>query len=554
MIFDGAFGTYYITKTNDYEPCERANLTSPETVLAIHREYISVGVDAIKTNTFETCEREVIARGYELATQAARDKAVKVFADVGPKQDMDEYLKVANIFIELGAKNFLFETLVGLDELAPALRVIKQQVENATIIVSFAVSRDGFAASGQSFQTLIGQALADENVDIVGLNCMCGPAHMLELVRKLVPPTKPLAAMPNSGYPSTVNGRTVYNNNPQYFASKLLDIKKTGVSILGGCCGTTPEHISCAIRAIRESTKDKSANPKYAHIATAVDSAQPKFARKTIAVELDPPLDCDIDFVLQAADKLKDAGVDIITLADSPLSRARADSFLTAALIRREKNIEVLPHLTCRDRNFIAIKGALLGASFHGISQVLALTGDSVVSAENYRNPGVFNFNSKELIGYINNLNNEIFHGKEFAIGGAINVNSLRFDLELSRCTQKVANGASFLYSQPLFSAVSIENFARARQELDCKLFAGILPIVSYKNALFLNNELSGIDVPQDLIAKLEGKTPEQAQTLSMQFCRDVISSVYDLADGFYLVTPMKKVELICKIIESVFL
>jgi len=554
MFFDGAFGTYYIAKTNDHQPCERANLTDKDTVVCIHKEYISAGVDAIKTNTFATTEEEVIAQGYKLAKEAAAGTNVKVYADIGPKQDEEEYLKVIDAFISLGAENFLFETLASLDELVPGLEAIKHRVKKANVIVSFAVSRDGFTQSGQPFKTLLSQAANNAKIDAAGLNCICGPAHILELVRELDELPKPLCIMPNSGYPSTVNGRTVYNNNAQYFAEKILEIMRAGGSILGGCCGTTPEHIACAIKAARKDSAGENIKPNTAPISFAGSSFKNKLERKTIAVELDPPVGCDVDFIMQSVDRLKNIGVDIITLADSPMARARADSFLTASLIKREKNIDVLPHLTCRDKNFIAIKGALLGASFYGIDQVLAVTGDPVVSAENYRNPGVFNFNSKELISYIKSLNNKVFAGKGFRVGGALNVNAPRFDTELKRCREKVAAGAGFLYSQPMFSGKSIENFKQAGRELNCKLFAGILPIVSYKNAVFLNNELAGIDIPQDVVDSLKDKTPPEVQAISTEFCRDVINQTYHCADGFYIMTPLKKVELVCEIIKSTFL
>jgi len=553
MFFDGAFGTYYIAKTNDYEPCERANLTNRNAVISIHKEYISIGVDAIKTNTFATIEDEIITQGYRLAKQAAATTKVKVYADIGPKHNQAEYLKVINTFIELGAENFLFETLPSLDGLYPSLKAIKSRVENAHIIVSFAVSRDAFTQTGHSIKALFAQANNNVNIDAVGLNCICGPAHILELVRELGSQLKPLSVMPNSGYPSIINRRTIYNNNTEYFAKKILEIKQAGASVLGGCCGTTPEHIESAIKAIKAETKDCPIAQKAAHISQASTSSQVKLVRKTIAVELDPPLNCDMDFILRSAEKLRNIGVDIITVADSPMSRARADSFLTASLIKREKNIEVLPHLTCRDRNFIAIKGALLGASFHNINQVLVVTGDPVMSAENYRNPGVFNFNSKELICYVKSLNSAVFGEKKFEIGGAINVNALRFGVELARCKEKIASGASFLYSQPMFSMESIENFKLARRELKCKLFAGILPIVSYKNAVFLNNELAGIDIPLNMVERFKDKTSQQTQEMSAQFCRGVINEVYNHADGFYIMTPMKKVELVCEIIKNSF-
>ena len=552
IFFDGAFGTYYISKTENTEPCELANLNDKSTVVSIHKEYITAGVNAIKTNTFAESDEEIISQGYKLALEAARGTDVNIYADIGPKADSAEYVKTVNTFINLGTVNFLFETLPGLDGLESALETIKKKVKNANIIVSFAVSRDGLTQNGQPFKAVISEAANNVNIDVVGLNCVCGPAHILELMRELGNLSKPLSIMPNSGYASIINGRSVYQNNIGYFAEKIVEINKVGASVLGGCCGTTPDHIAAAIKAVKLGTEP--AKPKNISASPVISPPENKFVRKTIAVELSPPIDTGINFHMQAADKLKQVGVDIITLTDSPMSKARADSFMTASIIKREKNIDVLPHLTCRDKNFIAIKGALLGASFNGINKVLVISGDPVINAENYRNPNVFNFNSKKLIRYIKNLNDTVFAKREFSIGGAINVNAQNFDAELKRCKEKIENGADFLYSQPIFTNESIEHFKQASRVLNCKLFAGILPIVSYKNALFLNNELQGIDIPQNLVDKLKDKTPSETQKISVQFCHEIIKQIYDYADGFYIMTPMKKVDLVCGIIKNSFL
>jgi len=550
MWFDGAFGTYYMAQTNDDLPCEQANLTNPIAVRNIHRAYIAAGVDAIKTNTFAATDSQVIATGYAQAVEAAANTSVRVFADIGPKADSAEYLEVTKTFLGLGAVNFLFETLPSFDALLPSLEEIKRLAPQGMVIVSFAASRDGISQSGQPLSALLSQAAGNEYVDALGLNCICGPAHSLELVRSLETFSKPLSIMPNSGYSATLNGRTIYRNNTDYFAQKMVELHEAGAGILGGCCGTTPEHIASAIQLLKNGAQSV-LSPAY---PTPEHSPHGKRPRKPIAVELHPPVDTDIDFVVRAANTLKQIGVDTITLVDSPMSKARADSFLTASLVKRETGLNVLPHLTCRDKNFIAIKGALLGASFYGVNQVLAITGDPIVNSDNYRNPGVFNFNSKELISYIRDLNEQLFASNPFAIGGALNVNASRFDAELLRAKEKIDAGAEFLYSQPMFSEQSVENFKQARQELNCTLYAGILPIVSYKNALFLNNELSGIDIPQHVVDSLQGKTSKEAQEVSIRFVQDIIHQVYDYADGFYIMTPMKKVDLVCKLILSSFL
>lgn len=568
-FFDGAFGTYYLTKTNDYTPCERANITNKDMVLSIHNEYIKSGVNAIKTNTFGANNsnfnnpdelKQIITEGYNIALQATQGTNVKVFADIGHIDGDDasnQYMQIVNIFINLGAANFLFETLCESKAIKPAIDIIKQRVQNSTVMVSFAVSQDGYSSMGLYYKSLINEAIQNIDVDIVGLNCVCGPAHLLNLTKQLGRITKPLAIMPNAGYPSSINGRTVFQDNAEYFALKLSQLNETGADILGGCCGTTPNHIALAIKNIT-SKNVTDAKPLHNIKSQTKDTESncqktDKFPLKPIFVELDPPIDTDCDFILSAVDKLKRCGVTTITIADSPLAKARADSIATAAKIKRDKNIDVLPHLTCRDKNHIAIKGSLLGAGFDGINKILVVTGDAIACDSYYKKSGVFNFNSIQLMAYINSLNSEVFIGNPFSIGGAINVNAANFEKELERSGEKIKSGAEFLLSQSIFTDRAIENFKKAKQQLNCKLYAGILPVASYKNAVFLNNEVKGIDIPQQIIDNLKDKEVDDVFNISINFSMDIINEVYDCADGFYIMTPLKKIDLVCDLIKGCF-
>ncbi|MBQ7792824.1 MAG: homocysteine S-methyltransferase family protein, partial [Clostridia bacterium] len=250
FYFDGAFGTYYREKYETNEPCEFANLTHPQRVLEIHKEYIGAGVDAIKTNTFgvnsalsqdEYKIREILTSGYLLACQATENTDVTVFCDIGyidGEHQKEEYLRNVDAFLSLGAKNFLFETLQEYESLHEVIGYLKQKEPSATVLVSFSVSQDGYTKKGYFYESLLKQA--SSVADIVGLNCQCGPSHLYQLVERLNLSDYPaFSAMPNAGYPQSVNGRTVYSNNIEYYAEKLLSIAALGVSVIGGCCGTT---------------------------------------------------------------------------------------------------------------------------------------------------------------------------------------------------------------------------------------------------------------------------------------------------------------------------
>lgn len=571
-FFDGAFGTYYYAISGDDGCCELANIYNRDMVLKIHKEYIAAGADAIKTNTFaansllcldhESLE-DIIKSGYEIAKQAVAGTDVKVFADIGgissdDELDIkDEYIKTAEIFLRLGATNFLFETLSDFENARPAIEFIKKKSKNSVIIVSFAVSQDGYSKTGHHYKKLLEVAASNKNVDAVGLNCVCGPSHMLNLFKDIDIKQKPTVAMPNSGYPSTLNGRTVFRDNAEYFSDKLVELSDIGIDIIGGCCGSTPLHIKLGIQKIKNQgriipkTSALSKAPENG-IKSEVKRELCKSDSKIIAVEMDAPTDCSCDFLLDAVDQYAKLRVDIITVSDSPLSRTRADSIITAAKIKREKGIDVLPHMTCRDKNHIGLKASLLGAAFDGINKVLVITGDPIIQGAAKKSAGVFSFNSFELISYISTLNEEVFKDSPFLIGGALNVNATHFEKELSRAETKIKNGASFLLSQPIFTDQAIENFILAKKSLGCKILAGILPVASYKNAIFLNNEVAGIDISEDIVDSLRDKSKEQVYDISVAYSKKIIDRIYDVCDGLYLMTPLKKVDLVCRLIKEI--
>ena len=505
---------------------------------------------------------EVIAAGWSLAQRAAQENGARVFADIGgicADTAEADYLTVVRHFLELGAQNFLFETLACYQDVQRAVGLIRQSVPDATVIVSFAVSQDGYSRRGLYCRALFDQAESDPQVDAVGLNCSCGPSHMRSLLRALGQRVKPVAAMPNAGYPSSLNGRVFFEDNAGYFAQQLAALYMDGADILGGCCGTTPQHIRCAAAALAAAAARPfgTGRPKP-QAASAAGAGAPGggrlgLPRKEIAVELDPPFDHDCSFVLTAASELRACGVDLITVTDSPLSRTRADSLMTAAKIRREAGIEVMPHISCRDKNHIALRAGLLGAAFEGIGRVLIVTGDPPMQAGTRGSDGVYHLSSYDLIAWIHSMNSEVFADAPFLIGGALNVNAANFDAELARAKKKLSLGASMLFTQPIFSDKAVDHFLRARQELkDCRLFAGILPVAGYKNALFLINEVSGIEIPDNVVRSLEGKTPDEAAAISVAYSAGIMRRVYDAADGFYIMTPLKKVNIVRGLIEEI--
>ena len=564
LLFDGAFGTYYNMLHGTSIVPEFANLNRKNAVYEIHREYIAAGAQAIKTNTFAAnaalCEDpallgEIIKNGYETAVLAAGN-TVKVFADIGPiagENAAYEYERITEQFLSLGAKCFLFETQQELLPLKGAIRRIKEAVRGATVMTSFAVSQDGYTRAGGYYRSLVEEALSI-GADYAGLNCICGPSHMLELMRALDTEKYPLIAMPNSSYPSVVSGRTVYLDNPDYFSDLLVKLCQCGVRVLGGCCGTTPKHIRAAAEKLRKVTGSEKVEAPIRRVAGPGEGRADFFKKegKIVAAELCPPVDTDMTYVLGAAERLKACGSDYITVPDSPLAKPRAGSMMIAAKIQREVGIKTIPHMACRDRNRIGLQGELVSGNIEGIENVLVMTGDPIPDAARDGNKNVFGFNSFRLMRFIHALNEDLFSGAPYRIFGVLNLNARRFDVELRRAEEKILNGAVALFTQPVFTRQNVENLAAAHAALRCTLLAGIMPVAGYRNAVFLNNEVAGIEVPQRILDLLKDKGPEETKEISVGFCQQLIDRVYDLCDGFYMITPLKKIDFTEAVIQYI--
>lgn len=573
MLFDGAFGTYYAQRyAEEQEPCEMANLKHPQRVAAIHREYIEAGADAIKTNTFSANEQQlecswemiqqILQEGYRIAKETAGDR-VKVFADIGPIMEQknvslaQQYQRIADVFLAEGAECFLFETLLNTRELHAVSAYIKQRCPSACIIVSFAVTADGYSRQGIAMHQLLQDCLTDEHVDACGLNCVCGPMHMKRLLDSIDRSKKPILIMPNAGYPTILANRTYFRDSSTYFAKEMQEIWKKGARLLGGCCGTTPVYIQKTKEALQEQTiVQKTMQPVQQTDKIVREDHNPlrkklQKRQQIIAVEFDPPANCEIERFMNNAEFLKEAGVDAVTIADCPIARARVDSSLMACKLHRELGLEVIPHMTCRDRNINATKALLFGLQIEGIRNVLVVTGDPIPSEDRQEIKGVFNFNSQLLAGYIRDLNETMFR-EPFLIFGALNLNAVNFDAELAKAKRKVAQGMEGFLTQPVHSRQALINLKRAREELQVYLLGGVLPIVSHRNAVYMNNEISGIEVDDEIIDLYEGTTRAEAQKLAVAISCKTMDEMRPYIDGYYLITPFHRVEIIADLMTHI--
>ncbi len=573
LLFDGAMGTYY--KAAPGVECEQANLTDPAGVLAVHREYLAAGADAVKTNTFSlprlaaahTPGWEQLAQaGWQLAVQAAEETGAAVFADLGPAPDTEAvpagqvYTAVAKQFAALGARNFLFETLSSDAGLLDAVGAIKAEVPDAFVLVSFAVLPDGYTREGMYCKDLARRMQESGIVDAVGLNCVSAPGAMRTLAKQLGG-TLPLSVMPNAGYPVVTRTQVKYQGRPEYFARELGRLAAEGtVQILGGCCGTTPAHIA-ALRAELDSLPVVKKTAPAEEFSTAKEQTvenEDAFLRKlnagekVIAIELDSPRNADLTGYLEGAKKLQAAGADLLTIADCPIAQARMDSSLVACRVHRELGLCTLPHMTCRDRNLNATKALLLGLYAEGVREVLAITGDPIPTAERDEVKNVYQFNSRKLAQYIVSLAGE---GREMpgpmTVFGALNLNARNFDVELRRAKEKLENGMSGFLTQPVLSAQAVENLKKSRETLgaDAKILAGIMPVVSQRNAIFMENEINGIHVEDWIIEKFAGLDRAQGEELGLAISLEMAKAALPYADGLYLMTPFNRVALMERLI-----
>ena len=573
LLFDGGMGTYYKAKPGT--ECEQGNLLDPAGVRKVHREYLAAGAEAIKTNTFglprmaaaQQPDWQALARaGWKLAAEAAVETGAAVFADLGPAPDTEAapagsiYTAVARCFVEQGAKNFLFETLSSDAGVLEAVQAVKAQVPDAFVLVSFAVLPDGYTREGMYSKDLVRRMTESGIVDAVGFNCVSAPGAMRTLVQQLGRTALPLSVMPNAGYPVVTRTQVKYQGKPEYFAKELARIAAEGVRVLGGCCGTTPAHIA-ALRAALDSL------PAVEKAAPAVQVSTPEAptvekddaflrklnaGKKVIAIELDSPKDADLSNYLAGAKRLQAAGADLLTIADCPIARARMDSSLVACRVHRELGLCTLPHMTCRDRNLNATKALLLGLYAEGVREVLAITGDPIPTAERDEVKNVYQFNSRKLAQYIVSLAGE---GREMpspmTVFGALNLNARNFEVELRRAGEKLENGMSGFLTQPVLSEQAVENLRRTRETLGerAKILAGIMPVVSQRNAIFMENEVNGIHVAEDIMEAFAGLDREQGEALGLEISLKMAREALPYADGFYLMTPFNRVALMERLI-----
>lgn len=581
LITDGSFGTFYGEKYETAEMPELANLQYPERVAEIHASYIDAGAGLLRTNTFAAntvlleqdldAVKENIRAAVTIAKEAVIKSGKEVFiaGDIGPIPETagfdatnaeQEYYEIAKTFLEEGVNILSFETFADASGILPAIIKIKKEYDSF-IMVQFSVNQFGYTNMGLSASKLLKRVGECPEIDAVGLNCGVGSGHMKSLWKQIgMIHGRYLIALPNAGYPQRANKKILYHNNPEYFAENVAELAEWGVDILGGCCGTNPSYIKSLSHRMQDvkqvildsATPEKITATEIKKKGFLYDEAGNLKEKKLIAVELAPPFDVKDETVLSAAFRLKAAGVDILTFPDSPSGRTRVDSVLMAEKVKKETGLTVMPHICCRDKNAIAMRSLMLGAHVNGIRHMLIITGDPIQTMMRQTLKAVFHFDSVGLMNIVKDMNEDIFTESPMVYGGAINQGRKKLDVEIGRVRRKMEAGAEFFLTQPVFSKEDADRIKRIKDETGAKILCGIMPLVSRKNALFMMNEIAGVQVTEELVSRYpEQGNREEGEAVGVAIAKEMMEYTREFADGYYFSFPFNRVYLLEKILEK---
>src|SRR5438105_1787265 len=582
---------------------DELNLLQPDLVQSIHRAYIAAGAEVIETNTFsanrvalaayglEKRVRDVNFRGVKIAREAREVSGESVFlagsvssigqplAPVGtiaPEEAREIFVEQIEALLEAGVDLLVLETFSSPIELREAVKAARSVSADLPIVAEVSMHEDGKTLAGATPDSIV--ALLDElRVDVLGVNCGVGPQTALDAIQRIRPLTRtPLSAMPNAGHPTTQGGRQIYVSTPEYFADYARRFAEAGASIIGGCCGTTPSHIAAMRSAFgrngrasvaatvavvsTEPRVDESATPSE---PTPSDDSDSPLARKVkarefiISVEVDPPRGLNPNKMLQGAALLKEAGVDCVDVGDSPMARVRMSCIAFAALCQQRVGVETLIHFTTRDRNLMALQSELLGAHALGIRNVIALTGDPPQMGGYPSATGVWDVKSPGFIRIIKQLNqgvdwagNSIGRPTNFLVACAVNPMAEDLEYELDWYYQKVEAGADFAITQPLYNLEQLDRFFDRVPNPTIPTVVEIMPLQSYRHAEFCHNELAGVVIPEEHLAKMK-QAGERGIEVGFELAHQFLLDVFDRVDGVLFVPSFHRYEMVAELVRE---
>lgn len=580
LVADGAMGTILYSEGLDTCP-EAYNLTHPEKVEHIHRSYIEAGADVIQTNTYGANFEKLKPFGLEHKVKAIHQAAVAIakratrpdtfiLGTVGGFRGVKQgELSLSAIqyhteiqvdtLIESGVDGLLFETYYDLTEL---IRVITQTRQNydIPIIAQLTASNTNYLRDGTEINDALQQIVA-AGANVVGLNCHHGPHHMKHSFSHIALPKKAyLSCYPNASLLDLDQHTFKYSDNAQYFGNTAQQLIQEGVRLIGGCCGTTPEHIRHIKSAVKglKPIQNKKVIPidkkretltQNQHQLNLADRVRQK---PTIIVELDTPKHLDTTKFFNNVKALDEANIDAVTLADNSLATVRISNIAAASLIKQRFDIEPLVHITCRDRNLIGLQSHLLGLSLLGIHEILAITGDPSKIGHLPGATNVYDVNSKGLTELalkfnkgINTDGDALKTTTQFNIAGGFDPHVRNIKAAVRKMETKIESGMSYFITQPVFSKEKIIEIYEATKHLNVPIFIGVMPVTSYNNALFLHNEVPGIKMSEEILEQFKAVAGDKEATyqLSISLCKSLIDTVHTYFKGLYLITPFERVD-----------
>lgn len=595
MVGDGAMGTeLYASGIQLTTNFDELNLSRPDVVRGIHRDYVSAGARLLESNTYGAnrgrleqyglADRivDINSAGIRLAREAADGKAF-VAGSIGslPTGDSaDEegfstedaftiFDEQAQLLADAGADAILLETFSDLEQLRTGVRAVKNNVD-LPIIAQLTFQHRAVTSGGVDIYSAL-NGLVELGADVVGTNCGRGVANVLHIVEDFTSQSGArMSAFPNAGFPEDVGGRIMYLSSPQYFAGLIEQMVDAGANLVGGCCGSNTASIEAIVQRIgrrKPAVRRIPAVPRAVSVAPVVmPPSRISYLDRVrqgpvVFVELDPPFGLDFERLLSGCRTLHKMGVDAITMGDSPLATLRVSNFATAALVQNEVGIECIAHMTCRDHNIIGMQALLMGAWVQGIKSVLVITGDPAKLGNQPGASSVYDLNSVGLIKIAAGLNRGVNYAgasirkaTSFNIGCGFNPNFKNLKFEVNKLKRKVEAGAMYAMTQLIFDADKYAEAVRmVRDEgIDIPIFPAIFPFLSARNAEFLHNELPGVRVPDALLDRMARTDKKTGPQEGMQIAREMIEQFWDYSDGMYIVPPFNRFEMAAELVEHV--
>lgn len=580
LIADGAMGT--LLYSYGIDRCfEELNLSKEDEVKRVHEAYVQAGADIIQTNTYGANYIKLSRYGLEEETKRINTKAVQiakaaagsayVLGTIGGIRtfnknaySLDEikrsFREQLYILLNEEPDGLLLETYYDIEEAKAVLEIARKETA-LPIVMNVSMHEQGVLQDGTPLKDGLSE-LSSLGTDVVGINCRLGPYHMIQALEGVpLLENSHLSVYPNSSLPSLEEGRLVYDTDNDYFRKSAIEFRNQGARIIGGCCGTTPQHISAMAEAVKDlapitekevkvlkeeiiSIQDQRTEPGLDELAVK---------KRSIIVELDPPKKLNFEKFLVAANELKSAGIDALTLADNSLATPRISNVACGALLKQQLDMRSLVHITCRDRNLIGLQSHLMGLDTLGLTDILAITGDPSKIGDFPGATSVYDLTSFDLIRLIKQFNEGLsFSGKplgkktNFSVAGAFNPNVRHIDKAVKRLEKKIEYGADYFISQPVYSEEQLVKIHEESRHLDKPIYIGIMPLTSSRNAEFIHHEIPGIklsDSIREIMAKA-GEDKEKQRTEGLAIARSLLDTACELFNGIYLITPFLRSDL----------